>query len=713
MPRFTVIVPVHKVQASLRRCLESVLTQSYDDLEVIAVDDGSPSGCGSVLDACAARDRRVIPLRLPGGGGVGGARNAGLARASGDYLIFLDGDDVLVPGALRAVADRITETGEPDVLVYGFAYTDRRGRAVQRDDAGLLSEEGSAPFPPCGRPGLLHHPAAARSRAYRRGFVEHNGFAFPPGPGPDAAWGCPVLVCARTIATLDRVCVRSRARRRGVALGGVHAGVPARDRRAVAASRPGARTGRPAVLLRRLSGRVTGRAAATSRRLRRGGATSLQHTLDRYRRRHGRAAVTPVWPWDARARTSGHRAHRTRHAARTLRAALGRGAATAYRTLVRAVLRAQEGFQLRLPVGPRLAVFTADGGAFPGAGPGAIGATARELASHLRAACAAGVQRRRGLPPRVRRLLRQDAAGRWSASARTTHTGRGGDLGAPGDGALLSAGPVRYDTSLFGPPAASGPAPRGRRTAARGGGHTVSDSVDGGYGLSAQRRSSVRERAFPSGYTTLAQGSPRSEVLRRATEGDVAALREELGIPKGCTALLYAPAHRDRRRPRLPGPDLDRVRRVLGPRFVVLTHEGTGRHSIEALCLAADALVTGFSSLMFDYASLDRPIVVYAGDWEAYEAARGTYVDLRSCPPGPIVRTEDELIGVFASGRWRGSHSAQLRASFRARFCPYDDGRASGRSPRPGGPASVPFDERHPAPVAAPVTAPFPSHVHR
>lgn len=109
---------------------------------------------------------------------------------------------------------------------------------------------------------------------------------------------------------------------------------------------------------------------------------------------------------------------------------------------------------------------------------------------------------------------------------------------------------------------------------------------------------------------------------------------------------------------------------------------------------------------MFDYANLDRPIVVHADDWEAYEAARGTYFDLRAFPPGAVARSEDELIDIFATGHWRGSRSTQLRAAFRERFCPYDDGRAAERVVRrvvlgESGTPVVPLSERHPVPSAA------------
>jgi glycosyltransferase involved in cell wall biosynthesis len=112
LPRFSVIVPAYKVQAYLHECLESVLGQSYPDLELIAVNDCSPDACGAIIDEFAARDARVRPVHLTENVGLGRARNAGLEHATGDYLIFLDSDDSLTPDALRAIADRLKETAE-------------------------------------------------------------------------------------------------------------------------------------------------------------------------------------------------------------------------------------------------------------------------------------------------------------------------------------------------------------------------------------------------------------------------------------------------------------------------------------------------------------------------------------------------------------------------------------------------------------------------
>jgi glycosyltransferase involved in cell wall biosynthesis len=134
LPRFSVIVPAYQVQAYLHACLESVLSQSYPDLEPIAVDE------------FAARDPRVRPVHLARNQGLGPARNAGMAEATGDCLVFLDGDDTLTPGALHAIADRLKETGEPDVLVHDYARTHWTGETVRNEAAAQLTEQGPAPF---------------------------------------------------------------------------------------------------------------------------------------------------------------------------------------------------------------------------------------------------------------------------------------------------------------------------------------------------------------------------------------------------------------------------------------------------------------------------------------------------------------------------------------------------------------------------------------
>ncbi|MFB7376245.1 glycosyltransferase family 2 protein [Kitasatospora purpeofusca] len=215
MPRFSVIVPVYRVEEYLAECLASVLGQDGPDIELIAVDDRSPDGCGALLDAAAAEDPRVRVLHLPENVGLGRARNAGLAVATGDYVLFLDSDDTLTPGLLTAVDDRLRSVGDPDVLVYDYARTYADGRTVRAASAKVFNAPSREVFDLAERPELLELLQVVWNKAYRRDFVTAQGLTFPAGYYEDTPWTYPALLAARGITLLDRVGVHYRQRQEG------------------------------------------------------------------------------------------------------------------------------------------------------------------------------------------------------------------------------------------------------------------------------------------------------------------------------------------------------------------------------------------------------------------------------------------------------------------------------------------------------------------
>ncbi|MGH4032822.1 bifunctional glycosyltransferase/CDP-glycerol:glycerophosphate glycerophosphotransferase [Actinomycetota bacterium Odt1-20B] len=733
MPRFSVIVPAYKVQAYLHECIESVLEQSFTDFELIAVDDHSPDASGALIDEFAARDPRVKAVHLDENVGLGRARNAGMEHATGDYLIFLDSDDSLTPGSLHAISDRLKETDEPDVLVYDYARTYWSGETVRNQFAGQLTEQGPAPFQLADRPGLLKVLMVAWNKAHRREFIERQGFTFPPGYYEDTPWTYPLLTAAGSIATLDRVCVHYRQRRQGNILG-------TRSRKhfdifdqydrvfAFLDERPKLSRAWRGVLFRRMVDHLATIFTKRDRLPRGSRAEFLRKARSHYRRyRVPGARVRPRTRLrHALVRLGSHRTYRALWAALRLRSRLRRSADSARRALKGAVLQAHYRIQLRLPVRADRAVFSAYWGRGYGCNPGALEAAFREHAPHIRTAWIAAPEHHHTVPTATRRL-RPGTAAYWTALARSKYLVNNVNF----DRRLVKRpGQVLIQTQHGTPLKHMGLDLQDRPAAARSTDFAAllrnADKWD--YVLSANRHSSlVWERVFPSGYTTLEYGYPRNDVYQRATSHDVARIRESLGIPAGAVAILYAPTHRDYRVTQRRALDLERMLHTLGPRFVILTRAhhtyeaplaATGltdrlidvsdHPSVESLCLASDALVTDYSSLMFDYANLDRPIVLHADDWDAYEAARGTYFDVRAFPPGAVARSEDELTDIFATGHWCGSRSAQLRQAFRTRFCAHDDGRAAERVVRhvvlgetAGLPSVVPLAERHPAPAAA------------
>ena len=133
-PTLCVIVPVYKAAATLDRCVASVLAQQVaGGLHCILVDDGSPDESGGLCDAWAARDPRVTVLHQENRG-VSAARNAGLAAADSEYLVFLDADDALRPGALQAALDA-QNTAPQSFVLWHYTTDEQDAAAVTSDTA--------------------------------------------------------------------------------------------------------------------------------------------------------------------------------------------------------------------------------------------------------------------------------------------------------------------------------------------------------------------------------------------------------------------------------------------------------------------------------------------------------------------------------------------------------------------------------------------------
>lgn len=115
--KLSIIIPVYNVEQYLRQCVDSVLTQTYKDLEIILVDDGSTDSSGALCDQLTKQDRRIQVLHKVNGG-LSDARNAGLKVATGDYVAFLDSDDVylLADGVEQLMA--LAQAERPDVILF-------------------------------------------------------------------------------------------------------------------------------------------------------------------------------------------------------------------------------------------------------------------------------------------------------------------------------------------------------------------------------------------------------------------------------------------------------------------------------------------------------------------------------------------------------------------------------------------------------------------
>ena len=117
VPKISVIVPIYKSENYLHCCLDSILAQSYNEFELLLIDDGSPDNCGKICDEYAEKDSRVRVFHVENGG-PSRARNIGLDKAHGDWVIFVDADDWLEQGFMAKLD--IGDNNLPDIVFWGF-----------------------------------------------------------------------------------------------------------------------------------------------------------------------------------------------------------------------------------------------------------------------------------------------------------------------------------------------------------------------------------------------------------------------------------------------------------------------------------------------------------------------------------------------------------------------------------------------------------------
>ncbi|GFN04334.1 hypothetical protein Smic_28900 [Streptomyces microflavus] len=353
----------------------------------------------------------------------------------------------------------------------------------------------------------------------------------------------------------------------------------------------------------------------------------------------------------------------------------------------RQVMRAAYRTDLHRPLDPNLAVYGAYWNRGVACNPAAIHAKARELAPDIRGLWVVSSRYRDRMPAGVPYVI-EGSRPYWRAMATATYLVNNSSF----PGGFTKRRGQRYLQTHHGTPLKTmGLDQRAYPALARKADFAkiLAHVGQWDFSLSANPHTTeVWDRVYPGPYERLDLGYPRNDVYFTATAEDIAKIRAGLGIAEGQTALLYAPTHRDYREGFLPDLDPERLARELGPEYVLLVraHYFYGRSAgaagtvdgrvldvtahprVEELCLAADALITDYSSLTFDYACLDRPVVVHAPDWAAYRGARGTYFDLLSGrpgdTPGPVTTTSGELVEAFRTGS--GAHPLRPRCAPRS-----------------------------------------------
>lgn len=172
----SVIVPIYKVEKYIDRCVQSIRNQTHKELDIILVDDGSPDRCREICDSYARTDHRIQVIHKKNGG-VSNARNAGIARAKGEYLLFVDGDDY-ISNDLVELALLCAQKNTADVVMFDMAEVEE---CTGRIDCLSMNMESEKVFSAAELPKLILNIPSAGNKLYSKAFWESVGLSFPEG----------------------------------------------------------------------------------------------------------------------------------------------------------------------------------------------------------------------------------------------------------------------------------------------------------------------------------------------------------------------------------------------------------------------------------------------------------------------------------------------------------------------------------------------------
>ncbi|MEU3157481.1 CDP-glycerol glycerophosphotransferase family protein [Streptomyces griseoincarnatus] len=731
MPQLSVIVHGPNTQDHLTGLLDSLVARPLPDVEVVvaAVGDWARETAGR-----HAPQLLVVPL--PDGTSDAAARAAGAARATGRWLHFVRAKDGLPPGSPRTVAERTAELpGTVDVLLLDHLRSTWRSSALPSADGPLLARAGRTEPALADSAYLLRLTPLLGTRVLRADFWRAHEDHLTTDDEPRAALAA--LLLAGRVSCLPHIAYEDR-RLRPASLPPV---TPAQHLAAVdryealldlARDRPAVYTVLYEIMVRDCL-RAFARGAVPEPAARefflRAGSAAVRRRPEGYRRPGGPEGVRRSLLEEG-AYTRYRAFQAANHARRAVRSTVRAG-----RRQAGALVRDhQYRAALRRPVDPHLAVFSAYWNRGVACNPAAIAAALAELAPHVHPVWVVTARNAALLPPGTDHVV-PGTRRYWEVLATAKYLVN--NVNFP-NAVVKRPDAVHVQTHHGTPLKRMGLDQMAYPAAAQGlDFDALLERVDKwDYSVSANSHTTrMWERAYPSRYVSLDHGYPRNDVYYTAGADEVRAVRERLGIAPGRRAVLYAPTHRDYEAGWTPRLDLAALADRLGDDTVLLVRahyfydsglsppaglRRSGRvidvsayDPVEELCLAADALVTDYSSIMFDYANLDRPIVIHADDWETYRTTRGVYFDLTAEAPGPVARTQDDLTEILATDAWRDEGSAKARAVFRRRFCEFDDGRAAERVVRrvflgedeASLPPVLPPQERTPAPAPQEVTA--------
>ncbi len=204
--RISVVVPIYNVEKYLPRCINSIRKQSFQELEIILVDDGSKDSSGKLCDEYATVDDRIKVIHKSNGG-LSDARNTGLGTAAGDYVCFIDSDDWIESETLERAAGAIDDA---DIVVWGYSKDEVdenenvRSSSIHRTDAVVTKADG---YQVLLQPDVLGQAGYAWNKLYRTKQLQDGGWKFEKGLSlvEDTVFNFPLFLSCSKIRFIDYI----------------------------------------------------------------------------------------------------------------------------------------------------------------------------------------------------------------------------------------------------------------------------------------------------------------------------------------------------------------------------------------------------------------------------------------------------------------------------------------------------------------------------
>lgn len=209
--KFSIIIPIYKVEKYLCECIDSVLKQKFKDYEIILVDDGSPDRCPQICDEYARNNNNIRVIHQTNAG-LACARNAGIKEAKGEYIICIDSDDYLADcEVLQKIADKAKKS--VDMVLYGYRKLYESSQSYGEDVTPFLME-------PCSVKDMLKavlstdtYCGTAWTKAVRLELIHENNILFRPGMiSEDIDWYLHLLCYAKTCDSINETALIYRQR---------------------------------------------------------------------------------------------------------------------------------------------------------------------------------------------------------------------------------------------------------------------------------------------------------------------------------------------------------------------------------------------------------------------------------------------------------------------------------------------------------------------